>query len=55
LHNIQLNTRVLCSQACRKRVASDQLPTVFGRYTAEWVEGGGLAIFELWGVRLETS
>jgi hypothetical protein len=32
------------SQACRKRLASDQLPTAFGRYTAGCVCGGG----DLW-------
>jgi hypothetical protein len=29
-------TRVLCSQAREKGLASDQLPTVSGRYTAGW-------------------
>jgi hypothetical protein len=47
LHNIQLNTRVLRSQACRKWLASDQLPTIFGSYSAGW--GGGLAILVLLG------
>jgi hypothetical protein len=51
LHNIQLNTRVLRSQACRKRLASDQIQTVFGRYMAGW---GGLAILILWGISLGT-